>query len=945
MATINITGILKAPMKGYVLSNSSIKFIAIENYFPVVKGSTSIYRSALDGSYNFDVHYGTYAVYILDGASWDLLGKVNITANLPSILNLANLVNTVEPLVAAEISLVQDILAQIEVLHSEVVADREEVRLDLVSTNQDTIDTAADRVQTGLDRVQTGLDRDATNQDTIDTSNDLLGTNADLVATNQDTIDTAADLVQTNQDTIDTAADRVQTELDRVATNQDSIDTNDDLVSITDLLNDTANTDNWNTAHSWGDHSVEDYAIFKGFKPDNRHEKYNGDLNNIEVNSIYNISAAEVTHMPTEFTSWGFVHTMLHSNSTAYATQICYSMNSGDGEISMRHKQSNTWGTWKVIGTGRTIAISGDATGSATVDGDGSTDIAVTVNDDSHNHVVSNIDGLQTELNGKVDDNQVLTNVPSGAIFTDTVYTLPSTISSDTTGNAATASDADKLDGLNSTQFVRSDQDDTINGNLTIDNGTSTNLNVVADPTGVASLNAIGGDQGIAVTYAGQSLDHGGGIFYNGDGSPSYANGEVADRVSLFRRSSGTNTVVMSYLHSNNDVVFTGKISGDGSGLTGTASLRATGTTKVDVGLGSVDNYSRSHYDSRYLATNAKAEDADKLDGLSSTQFVRSDTGTISDGRLPNVISSNITTTNGAELLIAAGESLDSMGSFGGEVVHIAGESGVKVYAANNLLGGLDKETTLIDVAGNADFGGEVNAVSFKGNGSNLTNVNADKLDGNDSTVFARDATSVDQDSSTGVAKIPKGTTSQRPNVPVASDFRYNTETNEFEGYGSEWGSIGGGSSLQVTDEVITQGQDWDGVPYTDPDAIGANATAKIYPDGSIVGSTDNGSYVAYANGKLVMTRYETDTVFGTGIDRGGFFFSPQVDFPFPHENVGSAIGSVSNDITSIGYIVNGIAVDGVDGGEWRLHLIRGSNFETGQFTGAIELIAHGFWK
>ena len=254
MATINITGILKAPMKGYVLSNSSIKFIAIENYFPVVKGSTSIYRSALDGSYNFDVHYGTYAVYILDGASWDLLGKVNITANLPSILNLANLVNTVEPLVAAEISLVQDILAQIEVLHSEVVADREEVRLDLVSTNQDTIDTAADRVQTGLDRVQTGLDRVATNQDTIDTANDLLGTNADLVQTNQDTIDTAADRVQTgldridtandllgtnadlvatNQDTIDTSNDRVQTGLDRVATNQDTIDTAADVVITT----------------------------------------------------------------------------------------------------------------------------------------------------------------------------------------------------------------------------------------------------------------------------------------------------------------------------------------------------------------------------------------------------------------------------------------------------------------------------------------------------------------------------------------------------------------------------------------------------------------------------------------------------------------------------------------------------------------------------------------
>jgi hypothetical protein len=43
------------------------------------------------------------------------------------------------------------------------------------------------------------------------------------------------------------------------------------------------------------------------------------------------------------------------------------------------------------------------------------------------NHSISFITGLQAALNGKVDDSQVLTNVPSGALFTDTVYTLPFT--------------------------------------------------------------------------------------------------------------------------------------------------------------------------------------------------------------------------------------------------------------------------------------------------------------------------------------------------------------------------------------------------------------------------------------------------------------------------------------------------------------------------------------
>jgi len=51
--------------------------------------------------------------------------------------------------------------------------------------------------------------------------------------------------------------------------------------------------------------------------------------------------------------------------------------------------------------TARSIALSGDATGSITFDGTGNVTIPVVVQDDSHNHVISNVDGLQTALNAK----------------------------------------------------------------------------------------------------------------------------------------------------------------------------------------------------------------------------------------------------------------------------------------------------------------------------------------------------------------------------------------------------------------------------------------------------------------------------------------------------------------------------------------------------------------
>jgi len=55
-------------------------------------------------------------------------------------------------------------------------------------------------------------------------------------------------------------------------------------------------------------------------------------------------------------------------------------------------------------------------------------------------HSISFITGLQAALDAKVDDGQVLTNVPANALFTDTVYTLPSGYATETyVGNQITA--------------------------------------------------------------------------------------------------------------------------------------------------------------------------------------------------------------------------------------------------------------------------------------------------------------------------------------------------------------------------------------------------------------------------------------------------------------------------------------------------------------------------
>ena len=57
--------------------------------------------------------------------------------------------------------------------------------------------------------------------------------------------------------------------------------------------------------------------------------------------------------------------------------------------------------TATALATARNIALAGDVVGNANFDGTGNISITAAVQDDSHNHVISNVDGLQTALDGK----------------------------------------------------------------------------------------------------------------------------------------------------------------------------------------------------------------------------------------------------------------------------------------------------------------------------------------------------------------------------------------------------------------------------------------------------------------------------------------------------------------------------------------------------------------
>lgn len=89
----------------------------------------------------------------------------------------------------------------------------------------------------------------------------------------------------------------------------------------------------------------------------------------------------------------------------------------------------------------------------------------------------------------------------------------------------------------------------------------------------------------------------------------------------------------------------------------------------------------------------------------------------------------------------------------------------------------------------------------------------------------------------------------------------------------------------------------WDGVAITHKYAVGANPTAKLYPDGSIIGETDNGHYKYHPNGTLEMTLIvigDATATTGSGT------------WTTPHKFVQDTTGA---QITSHAYIVcNGVS-------------------------------------
>ena len=251
--------------------------------------------------------------------------------------------------------------------------------------------------------------------------------------------------------------------------------------------------------------------------------------------------------------------------------------------------------------------------------------------------------------------------------------------------------------------------------NATFDNGTSTLVDVVCDNGGTAGMRLYGPSQGTGYVEVGQSTAYGGGMYYNGDGSPAFASGETADTIGFYRLNNGTRTEVFSYPVGSDNVTFNGSVtatsfSGSGSSLTSLPAGNLTGTIP-DV-FSSTTRYNIGLIDGHNGATR------DKLRVWNSSSYTIGMSSGYTFGGLNNDYAMSFQMNDD-----------NDRGFWWGDVTHTnaAGAMSLttngRLTVAEGMRIGYGQTDTTIPSNQALDVNGTVTATAFVGDGSGLTNL------------------------------------------------------------------------------------------------------------------------------------------------------------------------------------------------------------------------------
>ena len=189
--------------------------------------------------------------------------------------------------------------------------------------------------------------------------------------------------------------------------------------------------------------------------------------------------------------------------------------------------------------------------------------------------------------------NVLVSNGTSAPTYNNTLALSGTTAATNATSGALTVAGGVGIGGaVYASGLLNIGGTGTFGGDITVGSTARTAnsfVRVLAGDAYNAGFEAYGSAQGTGYLFVGQSSAYGGGLHYNGDGSPAFATGETADNIAFYNNDNGTRTVVFQYPYNSTTVSFRGNIvvAGDaavnGGDLTTTAGtfnlVDATATT------------------------------------------------------------------------------------------------------------------------------------------------------------------------------------------------------------------------------------------------------------------------------------------------------------------------------------------------------------------------------
>lgn len=265
--------------------------------------------------------------------------------------------------------------------------------------------------------------------------------------------------------------------------------------------------------------------------------------------------------------------------------------------------------------TARTITLGGDASGSVSLDGSANKTLTVTVADDSHNHVISNVDGLQSALDAKASTTSVETALTTAKAYTDTavaslVDSAPETLN--TLGELAEAlqENEDVTDALNTAIGTKANDSEVVKltGNQTIA-GTKTFSSTIS-----------GSISGNAATATKATKDGSGNVI-----TSTYLTKTDASNTYLGKTAKAASAVTADSATSATSASSATKASKDADG-------NVISTTYLKSADASATYLTKTDAESSYLGITAKAASATTADSASSATTADSATKATQDG-------------------------------------------------------------------------------------------------------------------------------------------------------------------------------------------------------------------------------------------------------------------------------------------------------------------------